>query len=267
VELPDLRFEMVVDSGRARGSLTNVMALHDGTADLTTGLSDVAYAAYTGRLGDGKRFDQLRGVAVLELTPLHIVVRGDAPIHGVEDLRGRSINAGSRAGGTPITAERVLGAMGLSRTDVSLEWLMFTPAAERLIAGSLDAMFVTQGYPAESVLAATRAGARLLGLTEREIQRLRIDYPFLRAALIPAGTYPGQRHAVRTLGIDTLLMCRAGMDDAVVYALTKGLFAALPRLSTRVEALRDLDLDRAAAVPIPLHPGAAQYYREREIAR
>jgi TRAP-type uncharacterized transport system substrate-binding protein len=31
--------------------------------------------------------------------------------------------------------------------------------------------------------------------------------------------------------------------------------------------LRLVDLQQAPATPIPLHPGAARYYRERELAR
>jgi len=64
------------------------------------------------------------------------------------------------------------------------------------------------------------------------------------------------------VGVDLLLVCRADLDSAVVYAITRALFEDIPRL-----ARRQIDPYRAAATVIPLHPGAARYYREREMQR
>ena len=56
------------------------------------------------------------------------------------------------------------------------------------------------------------------------------------------------------------------LDERLVYSLTKQLFVALEVLSQR-GALRSMDIDQAPATPIPLHEGAARYYRERELTR
>jgi hypothetical protein len=140
-------------------------------------------------------------------------------------------------------------------------------AANRVVRGSLDAAFVSAGYPAESVQAATRAGAVLLEVSGPVVDRLRIDYPFLKTTLIPAGTYRSLDRSVHTVGIDTLIACRSSLDETVVYDLTKTFFEVLPALAARVDALRRMDLARAPATPIPLHEGAARYYRERELFR
>jgi TRAP-type uncharacterized transport system substrate-binding protein len=64
-----------------------------------------------------------------------------------------------------------------------------------------------------------------------------------------------------------LIVCRRDLDEQVVNDLTEQLFAVFPRLA-RIEAtLRFLNLEEAPATPIPLHPGAARYYRERELSR
>lgn len=41
----------------------------------------------------------------------------------------------------------------------------------------------------------------------------------------------------------------------------------LPRLSSELDFLKDMDPERAPATPIPLHPGATRYYRERLLRR
>ena len=112
-----------------------------------------------------------------------------------------------------------------------------------------------------------RAGARLLDITGSSLLKLRVAYPFLRPATIPSGTYAGQTRSVQTVREDVLLLCRADLDDLAVHNLTKALFEVLPELAGRGDYLRSIDVRRAPATPIPLHPGAAWYYREQELSR
>jgi TRAP-type uncharacterized transport system substrate-binding protein len=65
----------------------------------------------------------------------------------------------------------------------------------------------------------------------------------------------------------TLLAARADLDAAVVRRVTATLFDMLPRLSRELRFLRSMEIERASATPIPLHPGAALYYREKELGR
>src|SRR5437868_6010351 len=97
----------------------------------------------------------------------------------------------------------------LSRTSSSSGWRAAAPwrAPRRFVDGSLDAMFDTAIYPAGSVAMATSAGAHLLPVGGPAIERLRRDYPFFRAAVIPRNTYDGVDGAVRTIGVDSLLIC------------------------------------------------------------
>jgi TRAP-type uncharacterized transport system substrate-binding protein len=72
--------------------------------------------------------------------------------------------------------------------------------------------------------------------------------------------------AVHTIGVGSLLVCRSDLDEALVHDLTQRLFEILPALSSQL-ALGPTDLEHAPATPIPLHDGAARYYRERELSR
>jgi TRAP transporter TAXI family solute receptor len=99
------------------------------------------------------------------------------------------------------------------------------------------------------------------------VRRLRAEYPFLRPGSIPAGTYPREKRPVQTLLVDVLLVTREGLDEALVRRLTSVLFDVLPDLAAKNDFLRQMDPQRAPATPIPLHPGAALFYRERELAR
>lgn len=262
--MPDLSFE-VVPSG---GAVENLESLQRGAADLGFAFADVTYLAFVGRLDEEPRpFDRLRGVAVLQLTVVHVLIRPGSGITSIEQLRGRRVALGPTGSGTAITAKVLLEAFGVPIAEVRGEYLPFLQSANGVVRGELDAAFVSAGYPAESVLTATRGGANLLEVSGPVVERLRTNYPFLRVALIPAGTYPTVRGPVHTVGIDTLIACSTDLTETLVYRLTKTFFEVLPELATQVDALRRMDLARAPATPIPLHDGAARYYRERELLR
>jgi TRAP transporter TAXI family solute receptor len=250
------------------GAVANAEAIQQGSADIGFAFADVAYIAFGGGIDRGSRpYDRLRGIAVLQLTPLHFVVRAQSGIQSINDLRGRRVSVGLAGTGTALTVQLVLKAFDLDRAQIVEENFSFDEAARRLVDGSLDAMFDTAIYPAHSVEAATDAGARLLPLVGPSIERLRHDYPFFRSAVIPRHTYPGVLGAVRTIGVDSLFICSRDLDESLVHDLTKGFFDALPSLSSSVDALRFMDLEQSPATPIPLHAGAARFYRERELQR
>jgi uncharacterized protein len=248
------------------GSVRNVEAIQNGEADLGFAFADVAYVAFVGRLHD-EPFARLRGIAVLQLNPLHLVVRAQSPIKDVSGLRGRRVGVGPPGSGTALTAGLMLRAFGIDPESVRAEYLQFTDASMQLINGRLDAMFVNASYPSESVSLATEAGARLLAIEGAAVDRLRHDYPFLRLTAIPAGTYPAHPRPVHTIGVDNLLVCRSDLDEDVVYELTRSFFVGLPALASEQTSLRLMDFSQGPATPIPLHDGAARYYRERELFR
>jgi TRAP transporter TAXI family solute receptor len=259
---PSLKFEVI----ESPGSVHNVEAIERGEADVGFAFADVAYVAFVGGTGDAP-FSRLRGMAVLQLNPLHLVVRADSPIRDVAALRGRTVGVGPPGSGTALTAGLVLRAFGIDPQAVHTELLPFNDASARLTHGELDAMFVNASYPAESVSIAARAGARLLAIEGAAVDRLRHDYPFLRPTAIPARTYASHSAPVHTIGVDNLLVCRSDLDEELVYQLTKTFFTALPTIASQQSSLRSMDFAQVPATPIPLHEGAARYYRERELVR
>jgi TRAP transporter TAXI family solute receptor len=258
--------QLTLEVSESPGAVRNVEAIEHGEADIGFAFADVAYVAFVGGLGDTS-FARLRGMAVLQLNPLHLVVRAGSGIHDVSALRGRRVGVGPPGSGTALTAGLVLRAFGIDPQAVHAELLPFNDASAKLTNGELDAMFVNASHPAESVTMATRSGAQLLAIEGAAVDRLRHDYPFLRLTAIPARTYPAHPAPVHTIGVDNLLVCRNDLDEELVYELTKTFFAALPTLVREQASLRLMDFAQVPATPIPLHEGAARYYRERELFR
>jgi uncharacterized protein len=255
----DIRIQYQVTGG----AIANLQAIQTGTTDVGFAFADVAYLAYVGRLDGSAPLDQLRAIAVLQLTPVQLVARPHSDIRTVADLRGRRVALGPVGSGTALTARLILGAFGIEPASVHTESLEFRNAGDHLVDGTLDAMF-DNAIKAEATALVLRAGGHLVPIEGRRVDRLRLEYPFLRMTIIPRETY-GSDQATPTIGVDSLLLCRRDLDSNIVHAFTAALFESMPSLSSANGAFAELD--QASTAPIPLHDGASRYYREQELLR
>jgi uncharacterized protein len=255
-----------IETTSSEGAIANVLAIQRGETDLGFTFADVAYMSYNGQLEGTPALDQLRGIALLQLTPITFVARADVPMKSPADLRGRVVAVGPPGSGTALTAALILHAFGLDAPAVRVETMDFQEAGSRLINGSLDAMFDNAINRSDSIARAIAAGARLVPIEGPAVDTLRRDYPFFKITSIPASLYPNGAKPTHTIGVDGLLIGRKSLDDAVVYQFTEHLFRVLPQVLGN-ESRRFINLEQASATPIPLHNGAARYYRERELLR
>ena len=70
-----------------------------------------------------------------------------------------------------------------------------------------------------------------------------------------------------TAAVGNILVTHDGVSDDSVYLMTKLLFENLDKLSAAHAAAKAIRLENAVkGLPIPLHPGAERYYREKGIA-
>jgi hypothetical protein len=244
------------------GSLGIADALRENSIEFGAITSDTAYLAFTGRLDTAaKRFDKLRGITVLDLKTIHLMLTKNARARSIAELRGLNVSLGPPRTGTALVSELLLKMNGLTTDDIDEEYVPVAEAVNRLIAGDLDAAFMPMVTPGAEAARAARSGAQLLEIAGPKVEELRLQYPFLVRARLAEGTYPGQQKLVHTIAVDLLLVCRADADDLLVYDFLRSYFAALARTTAVI------DLNRATAMSIPLHAGAARYYRERELSR
>jgi uncharacterized protein len=257
--LNDVEIQTVVSAG----AVSNIRAIQEHKADLALTFADVAYLSFSGQLtATDLPFDQVRGIAVLQVTPVALVVRPGLQVRGPQDLRGRRVGVGPEGSGTEVTASLILEAYGLREDAVRTESIGFQEGATKLLSGELDAMFDNAIIRSEALKRAAEGGARFVPIEGPAADNLRREYPFLRVTVIAPELYGT---SVRTIGVDGLLICRSNLGEPLVYELTKQLFASLKFLGRG--ALQSMDVKQAPATPVPLHPGAARYYRERELSR
>lgn len=286
--LPDVEIRTTPEGGGAT-------TIENGQIDLTLMPASDAYFAYLDDIRQNvPAGHRLRAISALHTTPLLVIVRSESGIHGVAELEGRKtarilrvppgIPAGAEVPAT-MTPEQ-FRIRGIDRPDTNrlVELVLTAFAAEparvpnlhvlpqdealrRLRAGSIDAIFATAYYTGDVIRAAAESGGRLISIEGPAIDRLRQQYAFIRPVVIAQNSYPGQTEALHSVGVDMLLVCRADLDQSLVYELTRQYIASLPELSRANPSLNLIDLELASASPIPLHDGAARYYRESELFR
>ncbi|HEV2549730.1 MAG TPA: TAXI family TRAP transporter solute-binding subunit [Stellaceae bacterium] len=280
---------LVAVAQATQGSIQNVLAIASGQLEAGLVQSDVTYWAYSGaippakRCGNGKGeaanrnigmallaghapLKDLRAIAALYPEDVHVVVRAEGAVRAFRDLKGKRVALGEPESGTLADARLVLEAAGLSECDVKAEYLRLSEAAEALVQGRIDAFFMVGGYPVPAISdVANSTPIRLLPLPRSVGEKLTEKYSFLHLDTIPAGTYPGVEEDVPTLSTTALWIVRAEIDADLIHAITRALWSDATRhlldgthpVGKRIRLATALD-----GITVPLHPGAAQFYRE-----
>ena len=253
----------------AAGGVVVVSAVDGGKGQLGLAQSDVVYLAYRRGIERNQYpHKNLRAIAVLWVNNLYVLVRRDSPFRSIKDLKGRRVGVILPGTSGEFSTRILLSAHGMSYADVQPTFESTYNLVPKLGSGEIDAVFSANPV----MLSAARelsetVPLRLLPIGRNIINQLRGSYPFLKPVTVAANQLSGQDEPTETLGSEWLLVCRSDLSEDLVYELTREFFAQLPALARAHGEAALIDPEQAPATPIPLHAGAARYYREREILR
>lgn len=246
----------------------HVDAIEEGRLDLAVEDAETAYLAYsTGTREHPVPHHRLRAISVLFSTAVQLVARQDAGIRRVADLRGKRVVVGQKGSATERAARLILDSHGVPWDAVKRVPGVHQPAVA-LRTNTVDAQFIYA--PFQNPLVADLVGdgdIRLIPIEQQSIGAIQQRHHFLKSTTIPRGTYKNQDEDVLTVGMDVLLLCRDDLPEDLVYAMARTLFESVPALTKAHASAAAIDPDRGPTATIPLHPGAARYYREREILK
>lgn len=248
-----------------KASVENLNLLQQGRGEIAFALGDSVKAAWAGdqEAGFPKKLDKLRAIAAIYPNYIQIVASKDSGITDLAGLKGKRVSVGAPKSGTELNARAILQAMGMSYSDLGkTEYLPFGQSVELIKNRQLDATLQSAGLGVASIKdLSSSMPINVVAVPASVAEKL--GPPFV-ATDIPAGTYDGQTKAVPTVAITNILVTRADLSDDEVYQMTKQLFENLPELVAAHKAAKGIKLENAfKGLPIPLHPGAARYYKEK----
>ncbi len=245
------------------GSSYNLMAIEDKEIDLGISQGPAVMAALS-----ANQAPTVRTLINYNGTPQHVLVRKEANIKSLKDLKGKKIELIAAGDGVEVSSKKVIESIGLAWDDVKHEYSgNRVQAASRLKTGQVDAIIDATGIGAAWMTDIIKSGKfELLPMTKEEMDMIMAKNPEFAPMPIPANSYPNQDNTVNTIGNWTIIIGSADLPDDFVYNVVKSLFDNKDALVKGHAFFKDLAPSNVkGALLAPLHPGAARYYKEAGI--
>jgi len=269
------KYKMTFSAITSAGSGENVDMIDKGEVDFAILQGLFGSMAWQGKAKyEGKPRKNLRSVSMLwqnvEQFVVYNKVSKTGNIMDMKDLYGKKFSIGKRNSGSRVSGETILGALGIDSTKLNLQFLGYGPSATAMQDRKIVGMNIPSGPPTSAVTSAYASiGAdkiKHLEFSDANVATIQKSYPVWTRYVIKKGTYPGQKADINTIAQPNLLVVTKDTPDETVYLLTKTMYENLPFLNTVHKATKVMNIQKAiSGLPMPLHPGAAKYYREQGI--
>lgn len=264
--------KMTLSAISSAGSGANVKLMSDDQAQfgIIMGLYGSWAAEGTGRLKEVGKQENLRAVTMLWQNVEHFVVHKDYVKTGtVEDLAGlaeQKFGIGKKNSGTQGSGMHILEGLGVDASKFTMVHKGYGGTSDAMQNGQIAGMNIPAGPPVSAI---TSAYAKLgediktLDFTDEQMEKANNGLKLWTRYVIPAGTYPNQEKDINTIAQPNFLAVNQGVNEEDVYQLTKVIYENLPFLNAIHKATTAMSIEKAIdGLPVPLHPGAARYYKE-----
>ena len=254
-----------VQPKNTKGSTENVPLLEADKLDTGQVTGEVFYEAIS---GIGRAPADVRILNAMYSNSGMFIVRGDSPYKSIADLKGKPIAWGAAGSGFIVLARYVMDGLGLDmHKDFEAHLLEKAGDGPAMV---LDGRAATLwgggvGWPGFTAISNGPAGARFIAPTADEIKRITARHTFIKPITLPAGSYPGQKADVATVGSWSFVLARTTLPDDTAYRLARALHKGEAAIGKRLEQARESTLaNTLAATPRVelIHPGVQKYLRE-----
>ncbi|MCM0035850.1 MAG: TAXI family TRAP transporter solute-binding subunit [Burkholderiaceae bacterium] len=246
--------------------VANVIGVEQGKAQI--GFSNSS-SAVDGAMGVPP-FKQ-KSTKVCQMTNIYpqyfqVVATNSSNINSYADIKGKRLVAQSKGN----TAEAITAAIlklngfdysGLSRMNFQAS---YTDAVSMMKDGHVDVFTLGTTAPASAVMdLASGRDIKLVPVDDKTMAGMTKMNAGYSKLIIKAGTYPKQDKDVPVIGYQTHLIVRCDMPEDVVYKMVKTMAENVPAMAAVNKAIGSLTPKMMAAdAGIPMHPGAAKYFKE-----
>ena len=253
----------VVETG---GTMDNVRRMARGQVDFGTVTTNVQRHAVEGTNDFEGKAQDLTLLWVYTGAPQNVVVRADADVDSLEDLKEVRFNPGMRGSATEATTEAVFETLGLSADFVRGS----TTDIVGMIKDNRVAGYVKSGagnkLDGSTMDIATSTDISILGLTDDQAETLRSEMPDISVVDVPEGAADGlPAYTAWSFGVG--VAAPSTLDEDVVYQVVKVIMEDKEAQANAMSSLKGMNLADVTLQygTIPLHPGAARWFEEQGI--
>jgi hypothetical protein len=246
--------------------IANVRGIEEGKTDLGFGNSISTVDAIAGRAPFNKPHNNVCNVASLYPQYFQVVVRSDAGINTVKDLKGKAIATQPRGNTAEEITKQLLQVNGLTYNDLKMSFVSYTDAVSQIQDGHAHGFVLGTTIPSSAVMdLATARDVKLIDLADQmePMRKLNTGYTL---KTVPKGTYSKQDKDVQVIAYAAHIVASCKLPEDTVYAMTKAMAANTQIMGSIVKDIRALTpKEMAEDMGVPFHPGAAKFYKEAGI--
>jgi uncharacterized protein len=246
------------------GGASNIVAVNNGLADLGITLSVSARDGMDGKPPYKSKMSNYVQLFALHAFKMVVLVPAESPIKSFKDLAGKKVNTGPK-GFTITEVARKIFAMEHMKVD--MQYLRITAAVQQFKDGHLDALLYSPSdrYAPFIDLALARK-IRLVPLPEELMVRLLKEEPTFYRSEFPVASdiYKNLVNKVTTLAYPNIIIAnKKKVSDSQAYLIAKAVAANMDKVAAVEPSLKTFDKkDMAQSVGVPIHPGAAKFFKE-----
>jgi len=254
------------------GSVDNLKLIGSGQSELAFSMADAALDALNGedKFKSGKV--DVRTLMVLYPNRMHVVTIDGTGIQSMADLKGKRISTGSPGSATEVMAFRVIEAAGLDKDkDMKRERLGVAESVNAIKDKKIDAFFWVGGLPTAAVTDLGATPGLKIKLIDHDdvVKKMNEKYgPLYVTDVIPPKTYPGQDSVNKISTVWNILVTSSKMSDDLAYKIIATVFdkkADLVAVHKEADSI-DYKFQKTGNSPIPWHPAAVKYFKDKGVA-
>jgi len=253
------------------GSVDNLKLIASGKPYIGFTMTDASQDAFTGVEKFKNNKVPLKTLMILYPNRMHVVTVEGTGVNTMKDLKGKRVSTGSPGSATEVMAFRLLEAAGLDKDkDIKRERLGAAESVNAIKDGKIDAFFWVGGLPTAAVTdLANTPGTKLKLIDHADlVDAMNSKYGKLYISdEISKNVYRGMSTDNKQATVMNILVCHENLDEKTAYNIVKTVFEHKADLVAAHKEAENLNLadQKQTATPIPFHPGALRYFKEKGI--
>ncbi|MCF8033442.1 MAG: TAXI family TRAP transporter solute-binding subunit [Desulfarculaceae bacterium] len=251
-------------------SRENIMRIDRKEMELGWSVSNYLYKGFHGK-EPFKKKNQVFGWFSAYSGFFTIVARKNAGIKTIADLKGKRVAIGTPGSHTQLdNSNLIFPSCGLTPgKDFKPEFIRFPDAVQKMTDGHIDACSYFMGLKGPGYIQMAESVAlNFLSIPSDAEQRIRKQDPSYFIGDIPKGTYAGMKGPASTVGLSYCTICGSYLSDEFMYKATKAVFENLKFIVSSAAAFKQAQVATVyRGMPVPVHPGAARYYKEMGVTK
>lgn len=249
--------------------VANVRGVDEGKAQIGFANSSSTVDGLAGRAPFPKKVTKVCQVANLYPQYFQVVTAADAKVNTFADFKGKALVTQPKGNTAETLTAMVLELNGLNYQSLSKANFQaaYTDAVSMMKDGHVQIFTLGTTAPASAVMdLASARDVKLMPVDDKTMAALSKVNPGYHKLIIKAGTYPKQDHDVPVIGYSTHVVASCDLPEDVVYKMTKAMAEHVDAMAAVVKPITGLTpKDMAVDIGVPLHKGAAKYYKEKGV--